>query len=47
MQVFRPIDYVPATLVGRGFRVMLAGAAADSVVAEKIARLGGAVEAEV
>jgi hypothetical protein len=47
MQVFRPIDYVPATLVGRGLRVMLAGASADSAVADKLARLGGEVEAEV
>ncbi|MGL5011924.1 MAG: hypothetical protein ACRC6I_18800 [Paracoccaceae bacterium] len=47
MQVFRPIDYVPATLVGRGFRVMLAGADAQSAVADKLARLGGEVEAEV
>lgn len=46
MQVFRPIDYVPATLVGRGFKVMLAGADADSAVAGKLARLGGEVEAE-
>ncbi|MFM2390724.1 MAG: hypothetical protein RLZZ437_2279 [Pseudomonadota bacterium] len=47
MQVFRPIDYVPATLVGRGFKVMLAGADAQSTVAGKLARLGGEVEAEV
>jgi hypothetical protein len=46
MQVFRPVDYVPATLVGRGFRVMLAGADAESAVAGKLARLGGEVEAE-
>jgi hypothetical protein len=46
MQVFRPIDYVPATLVGRGFKVMLAGADAESAVAGKLARLGGEVEAE-
>jgi hypothetical protein len=46
MQVFRPIDYVPATLVGRGFRVMLAGADANDPVADKLARLGGEVEAE-
>lgn len=46
MQVFRPIDYVPATLVGRGFKVMLAGADAGSAVAGKLARLGGEVEAE-
>jgi hypothetical protein len=46
MQVFRPIDYVPATLVGRGFKVMLAGCDADSAVAGKLARLGGEVEAE-
>jgi hypothetical protein len=46
MQVFRPIDYVPATLVGRGLRIMLTGASADSAVADKLARLGGAVEAE-
>lgn len=46
MQVFRPIDYVPATLVGRGFKVMLAGADAESAVAAKLARLGGEVEAE-
>lgn len=47
MQVFRPIDYVPATLVGRGFKVMLAGADDSSPVATKLARLGGEVEAEV
>ena len=46
MQVFRPIDYLPATLVGRGFRVMLAGADANSAVAGKLARVGGEVEAE-
>jgi hypothetical protein len=46
MQAFRPVDYVPATLVGRGLRVMLTGAAEDSPVADKLARLGGAVEAE-
>jgi hypothetical protein len=46
MQVFRPIDYVPATLVGRGFKVMLAGCDAESAVAGKLARLGGEVEAE-
>jgi hypothetical protein len=46
MQIFRPIDYVPATLVGRGLRVLLTGAHADSPVAEKLARLGGAVEVE-
>jgi hypothetical protein len=46
MQVFRPIDYVPATLVGRGFKVMLAGSDAESAVAGKLARLGGEVEAE-
>ncbi len=46
MQVFRPVDYVPATLVGRGLRVMLTGANENSAVADKLARLGGAVEAE-
>ncbi len=46
MQVFRPVDYVPATLVGRGLRVMLTGASENSPVADKLARLGGAVEAE-
>ncbi len=46
MQVFRPIEYVPATLVGRGLRVMLAGAAVGSAIADKLARLGGSVEAE-
>lgn len=46
MQVFRPVDYVPATLVGRGLRVMLTGATENSTVADKLARLGGAVEAE-
>lgn len=46
MQVFRPVDYVPATLVGRGLRVMLTGAAVNSPVADKLARLGGAVEVE-
>lgn len=46
MQVFRPVDYVPATLVGRGLRVMLTGTQENSPVADKLARLGGAVEVE-
>jgi hypothetical protein len=46
MQVFRPVDYVPATLVGRGLRVMLTGAGENSPVADKLAQLGGTVEAE-
>jgi hypothetical protein len=44
MQVFRPIDYTAATLVGRGLRVMLATSQPDGGTADKLSRLGGSVE---
>jgi hypothetical protein len=46
MQIFRPTDYFPAMLVGRGLRIMLAGNSEGSKIAEQLGRLGGAVEAE-
>jgi hypothetical protein len=44
MQVFRPVDYAPATLVGAGLRILLA--TANPGVADRLARLGGTVEVE-
>jgi hypothetical protein len=44
MQVFRPIDYTAATLVGRGLKVMLASSQPENGTADKLSRLGGSVE---
>jgi hypothetical protein len=44
MQVFRPIDYTAATLVGRGLKVMLATSQPENGTADKLARLGSSVE---
>lgn len=44
MQVFRPVDYAPATLIGQGLRVLLASGNAG--LADRLARLGGTVEVE-
>jgi hypothetical protein len=44
MQVFRPVDHAPATLVGQGLRILLASD--DAALADRLARLGGRVEVE-